>query len=136
MAQLELGCDSVTVLPASIADLLACHEIPSHTPGEWSRRWKTQVHQADLVWDKWPASSPDKAARLAALMKSDPLAGSGNKEFLLASTEVDYLAEGVLDELNENDETTKFRVADAIDTFKRGEDKLLDFIRSVQAEES
>lgn len=135
MAQLELGCDNVTVLPASIADLIASHKMPAHAAGEWSRRWNTQLDRADLEWSDWPASSNDKAARLAKLAAADPFTGTADENFKIASTDIDYLAPGVLDDFNEKDEVTKFRLADAIDTFKRGEDKLLDFIRDVQKRE-
>ncbi|OWT40794.1 transaldolase [Cryptococcus neoformans Bt1] len=139
MAQAALGCDHVTVLPASIKDLLSTSKLPPHRANdEWgAARIYTQIDQPNLVWENWsvPDKSPAAAERLAALATADPLGGKMQKDFKIASTETDYLADGVLDEASEKDEATKFRLADAIETFKLAEDELFEFLAKLQKAE-
>lgn len=132
MAQLDLGCNHVTVLPASLADLIAYDKLPPHRSGEWSERWVSRVDEPNLDWKEWNISKPDHSEVLARLAHSDPFDKQAGK-FTIASTDVDYLADGVLDSFNERDEATKFRLADALETFKTAEDKLLAYIDDLRA---
>jgi len=134
MAQLELGCDNVTVLPGTLADLVACSEVPDFASGEWARRWATQLDQKDLKWSPWEPSPKDKEQRLEKLKNTDPLIGAKEGELELASTETDWLEGDVLDKYCESDKATKFRLGDALSVFKLAEDKLKEFVVALQAE--
>ena len=134
MAQLDLGCDHVTVLPASLEDLVSHDRLPPHLAGEWSERWKSRLDKPNLDWEEWNIPKPDKSEVLARLATSDPMGKHAEAGFVLASTNVDHLADGVLDGLNDKDEATKFRLADALETFKSAEDQLLKFIDDIRAQ--
>ena len=142
MAQSELGCAHVTVLPASLKDLLALTSMPEYSKGENEQRISSRLDEPNLALKNStiPAET-DVSSRLARLLERDPLgvkadAGNDTPLFTMASTEVDYLADGVLDSYNEADEATKFRLADAIETFKKAEEELFDFISNLQAREN
>jgi hypothetical protein len=137
MAQLDLGCDAVTVLPASIKDLLAHTTLPPYTVNERENRIssRSRIDQSHSVYSQWntPKTEEMKAVMLD-LAKSDPMSKIPQADFQLASTDVDYLEDGVLDEYNEKDEATKFMLKDAIDTFKKAEDAMVQYIADMQME--
>jgi len=70
------------------------------------------------------------------LQNADPLGDSREGNVELASTDIDYLSGDILDECNHRDGATRVRLADAVATFKRGEDLLLDFLRAIQDKEA
>lgn len=134
MAQRELGCDHVTILPASLHDLLSTSRMPPYQPDEHSKRF---FNDPNLVFSDW--KTPDlgeSTERLAKLASADPYGGKMQADFKMASTDVDYLADGVLDECNRKDEVTRWRLEDAIATFKKAEDELFEWIAEVQGEVS
>lgn len=57
------------------------------------------------------------------MAKADPLSALMEKDWKMASTDVDYLEDGVLDKYNEEDEVTKVRLRDALELFKGGEEE-------------
>jgi transaldolase len=66
------------------------------------------------------------------IAKSDPLSKVMTKDQKLASTDVDYLKGDVLDKLNEEDEVTRLRLAEALKRFSLMEDESQKFIEELQ----
>lgn len=134
MTARELGCDHVTVLPASIRDLLANSRLPPHQPDEHTKRFRSSVDEPNLVLAEWSPPDLDVTPKLLAqLAKADPMGSKMQADFKMASTDIDYLTDGLLDECNEKDEETRWRLEDALAVFKKAEDELFEFIAKVQA---
>jgi hypothetical protein len=135
MAQAWLGPDHVTVLPGSLQDLLAFNELPSYSKNERGERLSTKASKK-LSTTAWNGPSNDElASHLSSILsKEDPL--SNKKASSMTDLRVpDYLADGVLDACIEADETARFRLRDAIDTFKRAEDEVFAYIAKLQGDE-
>jgi transaldolase len=132
MAAYELGCDHVTVLPASIKDLLSHTQMPSYRTGERDNRI-SDLDKPNLAYSDWIIPEPTASARrLAQLAKVDPLGPKMQADLKFASTHIDYLADGVLDEIIAQDEVTRFRLDDAVAAFKAAEEKLFAHIANVR----
>ena len=73
--------------------------------------------------------------RMLKLTKADPLVMS-EKDFKMASTDIDYLADGgkELDKANDADPITKARLHDALELFKGGEMRSKAIVEEVLAQ--
>ncbi|GFZ45842.1 hypothetical protein JCM24511_03574 [Saitozyma sp. JCM 24511] len=125
MGMVELGADHATILVGCMDDLLSTSRLPTYTKkGEWQTRLRSRLDEPNVKWADWAAPAPTVSQeRMAAMAKADPLGKKMNKDFEMASTDTDYLADGVLDKANEEDEVTRLRLHDALELFKGGEEE-------------
>jgi transaldolase len=125
MGMVELGADHATILVGCMDDLLSTSRLPTYTKkGEWQTRLRSRLDEPNVKWADWAAPAPTVSQeRMAAMAKADPLGKKMNKDFEMASTDIDYLADGVLDKANEEDEVTRLRLHDALELFKGGEEE-------------
>ncbi|WVR05421.1 hypothetical protein IAU60_002436 [Kwoniella sp. DSM 27419] len=119
MAMAELGANSNTILADPMADLCSTSRLPVYKKGaEHQVRYKTILDKPDLSWADWTQHTPaDQKTRMDEIAKTDPFDKLFSKDWKMASTDVDYLAEGVLDKYNEEDEVTRLRLNDALNLF-------------------
>ena len=131
----ELGADQNTILIGPLTDLLATSQLPVYSKGEeWQKRMKDTLDNPNVQWADWNAPEPNASKkRMAELAKIDPLSKEMQKDFKMASTDIDYLAEGVLDKCNDEDEVTRIRLKDAIDLFHGAEEDSRKEIQRIQA---
>jgi transaldolase len=135
MSCIELECDHVTVLTPPLLDLLSTSKLPPHVPNENVDRISSRVSASDVDTPHGvyaDSDTPSSESRVAKHLLSDPFANDPKEEFVAASTDVDYLADGVLDKYNEEDKITKFRLEDAITTFRNAEKRLFEYIEEVR----
>lgn len=120
MAAAEWGCHSATLSPKMLDELakLEFDGAAKQPAGEEGMRPKP----APGV--EYYAAAGPTPERLKGLVAMDPLAAAG-WDGKLASTDVDYLADGgrALDEAIEKDPVTKTRLAASLDMFKDAEIK-------------
>lgn len=123
MAMPELGVEHVTLLVGPMEDLCSTSRLPEYRKGgEWQVRVRSELDKPNVKWATWSAPEPSVSKkRMAEMAKSDPYSDLMQKDWKMASTDVDYLADGVLDKYNEEDEVTKVRLRDALELFKGGE---------------
>ena len=117
-AQHELGCDHVTVMPASIMDLLAFTQLPPYREGERDAR----ISNPDL---------PTQTPILEEVAQDDPLKFIPQSE--APSSHPDYLQGGELDAAIDADPVAKARLAQAMAFFVEAEEKALAFIEQLRA---
>ncbi|WVQ77665.1 hypothetical protein IAR50_007354 [Cryptococcus sp. DSM 104548] len=132
MAMVELGADHATILSGCMADLLSTSRLPVYTKGgEWQVR--LSADSPNTEWANWTPPEPAASKkRMAEMAKADPLGGLMQKDWKMASTDVDYLADGVLDKYNEEDEVTRTRLRDALVLFQGGEKESKEEIERLQ----
>lgn len=122
----ELGADHVTILAGPLEDMLHATQLPPPTKGkQWQQRLKDMASQEpNLTWSNWDAPEPSVSkSRMGKLVGCDPLDKVMNKDWEMASTDIDYLKDNVLDECNEKDEVTRMRLKDALDVFIKAEEE-------------
>ncbi|OXC65858.1 hypothetical protein AYX13_05235 [Cryptococcus neoformans] len=125
MALPELGADHATILVGCMEDLCSTSRLPEYRKGgEWQVRIRSELDKPNVKWATWSAPEPSVSKkRMAEMAKADPLSALMEKDWKMASTDVDYLEDGVLDKYNEEDEVTKVRLRDALELFKGGEEE-------------
>lgn len=117
---IELGADQVTIQAGCLEDLISTSRLPAYKKGEWQKRLRTKLDDPYIEWSSWtPPPGSDK--RMAEMAMSDPMGKVMQKDFKMASTDVDYLEDGVLDDYNEKDEITRVRLRDALEVFLKAE---------------
>lgn len=116
MAAAEWGCHSATLSPKMLDELAKLVYDGSKQPGEGSPKPDPGV--------EYYATAGETPERLRNLVTVDPLAAA-EWDGKLASTEVDYLADGgkELDHAVEKDPITKTRLAASLEMFKDAEIK-------------
>lgn len=116
MAAAEWGCHSATLSPKMLDELAKLVYDGSKQPGEG--------HPKPAPGVEFYAAAGATPERLRALISADPLAAA-DWDGTLASTEVDYLANGgkQLDSAIEKDPITKTRLAASLEMFKDAEIK-------------
>lgn len=116
MAAAEWGCHSATLSPKMLDELAKLVYDGSKQPGEGSPKPDPGV--------EFYAVGKETPERLRRLITEDPLAAA-TWDGKLASTEVDYLADGgkELDSAIEKDPITKTRLAASLEMFKDAEIK-------------
>ncbi|ORX33818.1 putative transaldolase [Kockovaella imperatae] len=135
MAMKELGADQLTILIGSLTDLLTFDRLPVFVKGnEWQKRYKDIINKPNIQWANWQAPEPTVSKkRMAELSHVDPLSKVMSKDLKLADPDVDYLADGVLDKMNEEDEVTRLRLKDALVLFDGAENDSKKEIQRLQA---
>ncbi|WVQ78620.1 hypothetical protein IAT38_000706 [Cryptococcus sp. DSM 104549] len=135
MAMVELGAEHATILSGCMEDLVSTDRLPVYRKGgEWQVRIRSELDKPDLKWAAWSAPEPTASkARMGEMAKADPLSKLMEKDWKMASTDVDYLADGVLDKYNEEDEVTRTRLNDALVLFQGGEKESKEEIERLQA---
>ncbi|WVO20966.1 uncharacterized protein IAS62_002267 [Cryptococcus decagattii] len=125
MAMPELGADHATILVGCMEDLCSTSRLPEYRKGgEWQVRVRSELDKPNVKWATWSAPEPSVSKkRMVEMAKADPLSTLMEKDWKMASTDVDYLADGVLDKYNEEDKVTKVRLRDALELFKGGEEE-------------
>ncbi|ORY28301.1 putative transaldolase [Naematelia encephala] len=125
MAMIELGADQVTILSNQLDDMISTTRLPAYVKGaEWQSRLRPQVDQPTFKWADWVAPEPTVSkTRMAQLAKTDPLSKVMNADYVMADPNIDYLADGVLDKYNQEDEVTRLRLKDAMDLFTGGQNE-------------
>ena len=121
----ELGADQVTILIGSLTDLLENAQLPVYSKGnEWQKRYKDINNTPNTQWADWNAPEPKASyKRMQELSHVDPLSKVMQKDLKLADPNADYLADGVLDKMNEEDEVTRLRLKDALVLFDGAENE-------------
>lgn len=121
MAAAEWGCHSATLSPKMLDELATLEYDGAGTGG--SKQSAASVPKPAEGLEFYRAAPP-MAERLRGLVGTDPLAEAGWNG-VVASTEVDYLAEGgtALDEAVEKDAVTRTRLAASLEMFKDAEIK-------------
>lgn len=120
MAAGELGCHSATISHTVLNQLAELTYDGTKQPGEGAAK-PQHVY-------KTPAPVPERLRKLANI---DPLAGNG-WDGKLASTEVDYLADGgaELQKAIEADAVSRERLAVALELFEGGENRSKDKVEA------
>ncbi|WWD16179.1 hypothetical protein CI109_100604 [Kwoniella shandongensis] len=134
MAHVELGADHITILSPIMEDLISTSRLPEYRKGgEWNVRIRSELDKPDLKWASWSPIEPAVSkTRMQELSKADPLSKIMQKDWKIASTDIDYLADGVLDKYNEEDEITRNRLRDALVLFQGGEKESREEIEKLQ----
>lgn len=129
----ELGADQATILAGCLDDLMATSRLPAFKKGSHQKRIRADIDDPNLAYVSWslPEASASKK-RMQDLAKTDPLSKVFNKDAQIASFDADYLADGVLDKMNEEDELTKIRLRDALELFINAEKESQDEIERLQ----
>lgn len=133
----ELGADHITVGLPLLSDLATHTSMPPFKPGRWKQAIKDmQGVEAGDDTSEWQASKsrgPEAAERRAKVLAGgDPTTNGANAPDADVETK-DYLAEGVLDQVNEADEVTRVRLAMALERFSLMEEESKRFIEGLQA---
>ncbi|KAK8869560.1 hypothetical protein IAR55_000127 [Kwoniella newhampshirensis] len=125
MACPELGAEHATILSGLMEDLISTSRLPTYRKGgEWQVRVRSELDKPNVKWANWTPSDPTVSkTRMAELSEADPLSKVMEKDWKMASTDIDYLADGVLDKYNEEDEVTRLRLKDALELFIGGENE-------------
>jgi transaldolase len=120
----ELGADHVTILAGPLEDMLHATQLPPPKKGtQWQQRL-SKLDAPNLTWADWEAPEPSiSKSRMEKLADCDPLDKVMNKDWEMASTDIDYLDGEVLDEYNRKDEVTRMRLKDALDVFIAAEEE-------------
>jgi len=118
IAMIDLGADHVTLGRPTLEDLTAISGLPTYTPGQWKVPISSQLSQPHFQYNTWsaPESEAIKKGQIA-ISKTDPYSKVMSDDWLNASTGIDYLADGVLDKANEEDEVTRVRLEIALKRF-------------------
>jgi hypothetical protein len=116
----ELGADNITVGIPLLNDLATNSSLPVHQKGKWGVALN-KLENAE--WRKWQGTRD-------AERKAKTLAQDTSK---LADGSVDYLAPGVLDEVNEADEISRLRLHEGLKRFAAKEDESRQYIQNLQA---
>lgn len=128
----ELGADNITLGKETLADLCLGPDAPKYRAGLWKVNVTEQVDQPDFEWERWEARPAQEASkRMAAVARADSLTKNDVDDWLVASTTIDYLAPGVLDKYNEEDEATLVPLA--LQCFGVFEQESKEYIERLQA---
>ena len=120
----ELGADHVTILAGPLEDMLNASQLPPATKGQQWQKRLSELGKPNLTWANWDVPEPTfSEERMSKLVHSDPLDKTMNKDWKMASTDIDYLEGKTLDEYNEKDEVTKIRLRDALEVFSAAEEE-------------
>lgn len=136
MAMPELGADHITVGLPVLTDLASYKALPAHEKGNWKKALKDfpGITEPHFQWKDWnPPRPEERGKRMEEIAKCDPLSKVMQKDQKLASTDVDYLEDGVLDKLNEEDEVTRLRLAEGLKRFSLMEAESKKYIEELQA---
>lgn len=132
LACADLGADHATIGIPILTDLKDFSTVPEYRPGMWHVPFSKQAEDKTRTWGPWKPSKPSDA-RMQALIESDPLSSAPAGEWKVASTDVDYTADGVVDKLNTEDEATRRRLEAALERFTVAENLSKKFIEDLQA---
>lgn len=127
LAMPALGADHVTVGPTLLEDLTSSDRLPRFHKGLWKVPTTKQMDAPGFAWEDWIPPLPSRTADHTARVTSEL------SECQLYSSNVDYLADGVLDKLNNDDEITRDLLQDALAQFISWESKSQRHIESLQA---
>lgn len=136
MAQIELGVDETTLPGGVLRDLTLATRLPEYKQGDHMRRLtKDDIDSPHFRWQDWTPPEPSVSEeRMRALAKTDPLSKVMLKDVELASMDVDYLADGVLDQVIAKDQVCTIRLRDAIELFDNTEDESRRIIVDLQSQ--
>ncbi|GFZ48393.1 hypothetical protein JCM24511_06141 [Saitozyma sp. JCM 24511] len=135
LSMVELGADNITLNKLVLADLNAGPGVAKYHTGQWKVPVSELVRQPHFVWEDWivPEASVS-VERMAKVAKTDPLSKFSDEDWFTASTEVNYLAPGVLDRFNGEDEVTRVRLDTVLARFSTHETESKKYIEDIQAE--
>lgn len=136
LAMPELGADHITIGIPLLTDLSQYDALPTHQKGQWKKPLRDipGINEPHFIWANWNPARPDSEERRAkVLADADPAGESMSKDAELASDSVDYLQEGVLDEINQKDEVSRLRLAEGLRRFGLMEEESKKFIQGLQA---
>lgn len=127
MTAVALGADHITIGRNLLEDLAFSDQIPKYQKGLWKVPVSKQVGNEGFAWEKWNPPVPDEtAARIARVVaKTDA--------DHLYSVDEDYLADGVLDKYNDEDEMTRAKLAEGLERFDFWEKETAKYIQELQA---
>ena len=127
MTAAALGADHVTIGRALLEDLALSSQLPKYQKGLWKVPVSQQVDKPGFAWEDWTPPVPNETAdRIAKLLSEDSNAK-------LPSLDEDYLADGVLDGYNGQDEMTRMKLEAGLERFAFWEDETMKYIKEIQA---
>lgn len=125
MAAAALGADHVTIGKALLEDLAFSDRLPKYRKGFWKVPVSKQVDTPGFAWEDWTPPVPNETA--------DRIAKALSKEKVTYSLDEDYLADGVLDKYNEEDELTRGKLEEGLTRFAFWENETKKYIEELQA---
>ncbi|KAK4685477.1 hypothetical protein P7C73_g4668, partial [Tremellales sp. Uapishka_1] len=136
MAMVEFQAEHATISDLVLDDLSRLTKLLPFHKGTWQVPVSKQLEEeGNFKYEGLDAPSPPASKdRMAELSKADPLGKKMQADFTMASTDIDYLADGVLDKCNEEDEVTRLRLNDALVLFQGGEQESKATIERLQKE--
>ena len=133
MSMVELGADHVTLGKPMLQDLCAGSGLAKYAPGQYKTPMAEQLNQPHFQWESWTqTASTDTTKRMEDLAKVDPLSPVMSADWLTASTKIDYLAPGVLDKYNAEDQATAPRLKLSLERFGVAEKESKELIEKLQ----
>jgi hypothetical protein len=134
LAMVELGADHITIGRLVLEDLCMGWGLPKFQPGLWKVPVSEQLSKSGFEWEAWAAhDTAETAKRMAAVAETDPMSSIVDKDWLIASAKIDYLAPGVLSKFNEDDPITRDRLKCGLARFSVFEGKSKTYIEEVRA---
>lgn len=128
MTAVALGADHITIGRNLLEDLSFSDQLPKYEKGQWKIPVSQQAKRPGFSWEKWnPPVSTETAERIAKLLSQ----ANGSQPH---SLEEDYLADGVLDKYNQDDEMTRNKLEEGLTRFDFWEMETKKFIEEMAAQ--
>ncbi len=127
MAAAALGADHVTIGKALLEDLAISDRLPKYRAGFWKVPVAKQIDTPGFEWEAWtPPTATETADHIARVLAEAPASE-------IWSPDTDYLADGVLDKINEDDALTHAKLVEGLKRFDVWEMESKKYIQEAQA---
>lgn len=127
MMMAALGADHITIGRPLLDDLAEHNQLPAYQKGNWKVRVGDQVGKPGFAWEDWNPPLPNELKeRIAKVVKNTEAAK-------IDSLDIDYLADGVVDKLNDEDDLTRAKLAEGLKRFTVWEKESRKEIERLQA---
>ncbi|KAH8896622.1 putative transaldolase [Thozetella sp. PMI_491] len=127
MTAAALGADHVTIGRPLLEDLAFSDKMPKYQKGFWKVPVSEQAKGAGIAWEDWTPPVPNETADRIAKVLAQTDASQ------LHSLDEDYLADGVVDRYNNEDEMTRTKLEEGLKRFSFWENETKKHIEEVQA---
>ena len=127
MTAAALGADHVTIGRALLEDLAFSDQLPKYQKGSWKVPVSKQVNNPGFGWESWDPPLPNEISdRIAKVVsQTDPSQ--------IHNLDENYLADGVVDQYNKEDEMTRSKLEEGLNRFAFWENETRKHIEEVQA---
>jgi transaldolase len=127
MMMAALGADHITIGRPLLDDLAEHNQLPAYQKGNWKVRVGDQVGKPGFAWEDWNPPLPNELKEnIAKVVKNTEAAKIDNLD-------IDYLADGVVDKLNDEDDFTRAKLAEGLKRFTVWEKESRKEIERLQA---